>query len=161
MQPPQTHQPGPSGTPRQHGQFPSLGDLYAHLPSMGEAPGGYYPYDTAKTPTPTPRNPHPFSQLRAVHSPLPAPVPQHPFHYGPPGLLSPTFYPTEGAVAPQPMRAEVQEQLGNFEQIPDLNKPFSTVAMREGMPIGSSVHTRQSPHWGVVKISNVSELSFL
>ncbi|KAE8159397.1 hypothetical protein BDV40DRAFT_290942 [Aspergillus tamarii] len=155
MQPPQTHQPGPSGTPRQHGQFPSLGDLYAHLPSMGEAPGGYYPYDTAKTPTPTPRNPHPFSQLRAVHSPLPAPVPQHPFHYGPPGLLSPTFYPTEGAVAPQPMRAEVQEQLGNFEQIPDLNKPFSTVAMREEMPIGSSVHTRQSPHWGVVKISNI------
>ncbi|KAB8247904.1 hypothetical protein BDV35DRAFT_379348 [Aspergillus flavus] len=155
MQPVQTTQPGPSETPHQQGQFPSLGGLYAHLPSTGEAPRGYYPYDTAQTPTPTPRNPRPFSQLRAVHSPLPAPAPQHPFHYGPPGLLSPAFYPTEGTVAPQPMRAEVHGQPGNSEQIPDLDKPFSTVAMREEMPIGSSVHTRQAPCWGVIKISNI------
>ncbi|KAB8223559.1 hypothetical protein BDV33DRAFT_200528 [Aspergillus novoparasiticus] len=155
IQPVQKIQPGPSETPHQQGQFPSLGGLYAHLPSTGEAPRGYYPYDTAQTPTPTPRNPHPFSQLRAVHSPLPAPVPQHPFHYGPPGLLSPVFYPTEGTVAPQPMRAEVHGQPGNSEQIPDLDKPFSTVAMREEMPIGSSVHTHQAPCWGVIKISNI------
>ncbi|OGM48325.1 hypothetical protein ABOM_003478 [Aspergillus bombycis] len=155
MQPSQTPEPGPSGTPNQQGQFPSLKGLYAHLPSMGEAARGYYPYDPAQTPTPTPRNPHPFSQLRAVHSPLPAPVPQHPFHYGPPGLLSPAFYPAEGTMAPQPMRARAQGQEGNFEHIPDLNKPFSTVAMREEMPIGSSVHTRQAPRWGVIKISNI------
>ncbi|KAB8255150.1 hypothetical protein BDV32DRAFT_154517 [Aspergillus pseudonomiae] len=154
-QPFQTPEPGPSGTPNQQEQFPSLGGLYAHLPSMGEAARGYYPYDPAQTPTPTPRNPHPFSQLRAVHSPLPAPVPQHPLHYGPPGLLSPAFYPTEGTMAPQSMRAGAQGQAGYFEQIPDLNKPFSTVAMREEMPIGSFVHTRQAPRWGVIKISNI------
>ncbi|GAB1197124.1 hypothetical protein APSETT444_006414 [Aspergillus pseudonomiae] len=58
-------------------------------------------------------------------------------------------------MAPQSMRAGALGQAGYFEQIPDLNKPFSTVAMREEMPIGSFVHTRQAPRWGVIKISNV------
>ncbi|KAE8372241.1 hypothetical protein BDV26DRAFT_302090 [Aspergillus bertholletiae] len=157
MQPPQTPLPGPSGTSHRQGQLPGLGDIHAHIPSRREALHGNYPYDPAQTPTPTPtpRHPHLFSQLRAVHSLLPAPVPQHPLPYGPPGLPYPAFYPSEGLVAFQPMGAEAQRQEGNFVQIPDLKKPFSTVARKEEMPIGSAVHTRQAPRWGVVKISNI------
>ncbi|KAB8231875.1 hypothetical protein BDV23DRAFT_195447 [Aspergillus alliaceus] len=142
-------------TPRQQGPFPSMSSFCQHLPSVGEAPGSSNPYYPAQTPTPTPQNPHLMRQPRAARTPLPAPVAQHAVYYGPLEPLYPAFYPTGVAPVSQVVGNETQGQPERFEQIPDLKKPFHTVALSEEMPIGSHVHTSQAPRWGVIKISNI------
>jgi hypothetical protein len=42
-------------------------------------------------------------------------------------------------------------------QAADCEKSFDTVALPTEMPIGSQVHKRMPPQWGVVKIVNVSQ----
>jgi hypothetical protein len=42
-------------------------------------------------------------------------------------------------------------------QAADCEKSFDTVALPTEMPIGSRVHKRMPPQWGVVKIANVSQ----
>ncbi|KAF7587475.1 hypothetical protein BBP40_007196 [Aspergillus hancockii] len=119
--------------PRHQGEFPSLGSLGTHLPTVEESP----PHHSDQTPTPTPSNPY----SRSIWTPLPAPRARVPLPLGQTELMVPGLHRIEPIEAP--------------EQAPDLRKSFDTVAAAHELPIGSLVHTCQPPKWGVVKVSNI------
>ncbi|GES63151.1 hypothetical protein ATEIFO6365_0014019900 [Aspergillus terreus] len=115
-------------------------------------------YDPAGTPTPTLMDP--MGQRRVVPqssalSPISTPVVRMPGHSKAPNIVSPVSRRATHPSLHHIMNTEHMEQIGASSHASAGDKRRESFAVFGELPIGSLVHHKGPPDWGVIKISNI------
>lgn len=137
------------------------------IPSMGlESPIPYHQFERLSL--------NPFNGPTQVSSGTPTPtlatfnrqfqfgtdpfssVPYGQTRPGEPQTAFPVSLRTQSAPVQRLLREEVENLPRGPQRLSDVKRSLETVALPSEMPLGSYVHLREPPQWGVVKISNVS-----
>ncbi|KAL4898818.1 hypothetical protein BDV59DRAFT_207043 [Aspergillus ambiguus] len=152
---PHSHQADLPDLPRHQRQhLPVRTPAFTQNPSRGED----VEYDPGETPTPTLMDS--MRQRRIISqplglSPLPTPVVRIPSHTKQPSIVSPV---SRRATHPSLYHIMNTEYTGKFGTVPravDGKTGLRPIAASNDLPIGTLVHHRVPPKWGVIKISNI------
>jgi hypothetical protein len=148
--------PGMSSLPHHQRQYVAVRNpAFAQSPSREDETE----YDPAETPTPTLMDP--MGQRRIIPqssalSPISTPVVRMPGHSKAPNIVSPVSRRATHPSLHHIMNTEHMGQFGASSQASAGDKRRESLAVFGELPIGSLVHHKGPPDWGVIKISNVS-----